>query len=959
MGNCRPKKEQISKTYTYTYTTTSGDPPVSSSTTLSFNHTKKYWYEIDPASNTNKFIQNAQKLEKFITQTIKTPSGEDDNGDVTFDTITVSNQEYVPDGSNGVKPVFERECRANHSYDEEYFYHIFEWPTTFNLTRTVGGFVATTQTSTSPAGGGGGGSTTTALTTYTVDSKNVTATLTLDKVDSSIQSIPTGSYIYHGGTDDNKIFFKYTSTTNTVITEGDTVNGWTVSRVINYITDKSLRKRVVKHSKPGNTNSYIYVGDKSNISVGDGVVGTGIESDTTVTSISSTDNKIVLSNPVKSKKIKSVVFTSAATNKVNASTLCYAELTGSGSSFNTTSTYTATGSGASIKVYAGKGITNRSAVVGTYFAQDKKTLEYLPLFYNKSTDCEQEIIPENDADYIIGSIILNDGTTLLTNTSLCVNPKTETSYIIDNIYWTNFNRPVDKTKLLYWLGESNSKNLSYTELEDRIITHNKTLLNGKKVSKVTDDVCGDEISQTYAKVYNPYKEISMAKNMINTVTNTLVEDDCIDVRPQSAYSVDELSQYLNNTISNTLSSSSIVLPQEMYNQFIGGENSLVNNLMKAMQSIEESVPVNTKIPQVPATIIGENKSSVDLLLTKFKRIPPKFSKLEYLLNDVVFETDDSVIVDSSENKIDVVIKSIPRWEGTVTFNGVTGDNIVNDGYTITTTRTNGYITNIACSAGAFDAVADITNPLNPLVPTTVSKSWVAPTAGDDGLSARPYPEQVWNDGVNQQIDYGKKFQFRVEEISNYIGEVILNKGNGFIDNPVYASLTSNLSSTATTINVDSTSGFLSSGYLIIPKYIEKRKEDITENIESVFYYLGEEIIYYKGKTDTSFSNCIRGVYQTTSTFENLIDAGQFIPGVDYIIHTLGTTNWKSIGAPDNAAVGTIFTATGYGSGTGKAYTFESTTVPFENAPEINSVITSYQVGFKLSQFWPYKKRDET
>jgi hypothetical protein len=62
MGNCRPKKEQISKTYTFTYTIP-GDPPTT--VTLSHPHTKKYWYELDPSSNTRKFIQNGQKVEKL------------------------------------------------------------------------------------------------------------------------------------------------------------------------------------------------------------------------------------------------------------------------------------------------------------------------------------------------------------------------------------------------------------------------------------------------------------------------------------------------------------------------------------------------------------------------------------------------------------------------------------------------------------------------------------------------------------------------------------------------------------------------------------------------------------------------------------------------------------------------------------------------------------------------------
>jgi hypothetical protein len=57
-----------------------------------------------------------------------------------------------------------------------------------------------------------------------------------------------------------------------------------------------------------------------------------------------------------------------------------------------------------------------------------------------------------------------------------------------------------------------------------------------------------------------------------------------------------------------------------------------------------------------------------------------------------------------------------------------------------------------------------------------------------------------------------------------------------------------------------------------------------------------------------------------------IDAGDFIVGRSYTITTVGTTNWTSIGAASNA-LGTTFTATGIGSGTGKASTDYSWSTP--------------------------------
>ena len=44
-----------------------------------------------------------------------------------------------------------------------------------------------------------------------------------------------------------------------------------------------------------------------------------------------------------------------------------------------------------------------------------------------------------------------------------------------------------------------------------------------------------------------------------------------------------------------------------------------------------------------------------------------------------------------------------------------------------------------------------------------------------------------------------------------------------------------------------------------------------------------------------------------------------VAGTTYVIATLGNTNWTAVGAPGGYAVGTVFTATASGSGTGTAY----------------------------------------
>ena len=174
-----------------------------------------------------------------------------------------------------------------------------------------------------------------------------------------------------------------------------------------------------------------------------------------------------------------------------------------------------------------------------------------------------------------------------------------------------------------------------------------------------------------------------------------------------------------------------------------------------------------------------------------------------------------------------------------------------------------------------------------------------------------------------------------------------------MDEPPYAKLIQELKSTDTTIKVDSTSQFISAGYLIIPKFIVKKEVNPETRNETLYhYYLGEEIIYYKDKTETEFLQCTREMFDTTSLFEKTANSGDIEADVTYIIKTLGSVNWKDYGAPDGYGVGTVFTATSDGSGgteSGEVYLFESTMTPFE---ESNYAYHSYEKNNYLSQFWP-------
>lgn len=74
-----------------------------------------------------------------------------------------------------------------------------------------------------------------------------------------------------------------------------------------------------------------------------------------------------------------------------------------------------------------------------------------------------------------------------------------------------------------------------------------------------------------------------------------------------------------------------------------------------------------------------------------------------------------------------------------------------------------------------------------------------------------------------------------------------------------------------------------------------------------------------------------------------VNAGSFVAGQRYVITTVGTTSWTSIGAASNTA-GVIFTATGAGSGTGVASTLATITT----AAATGTFTASAGGGFTLS-----------
>ena len=80
--------------------------------------------------------------------------------------------------------------------------------------------------------------------------------------------------------------------------------------------------------------------------------------------------------------------------------------------------------------------------------------------------------------------------------------------------------------------------------------------------------------------------------------------------------------------------------------------------------------------------------------------------------------------------------------------------------------------------------------------------------------------------------------------------------------------------------------------------------------------------YFHTNYGGSFSGAITTTLTITDTthepgYDAIVDAGEFVIGNDYVIDTIGTTDFTLIGAASNT-VGLLFTATGAGSGTGTA-----------------------------------------
>lgn len=108
------------------------------------------------------------------------------------------------------------------------------------------------------------------------------------------------------------------------------------------------------------------------------------------------------------------------------------------------------------------------------------------------------------------------------------------------------------------------------------------------------------------------------------------------------------------------------------------------------------------------------------------------------------------------------------------------------------------------------------------------------------------------------------------------------------------------------------------------------KKVVVWNFETNFAKRGVMIYNWQvnrwsyGETDATVvaTSASAGKTLESLDYNYIINAGSFVVGKEYTITELGTTNWQAIGAMVDAVVGTRFTATGVGSGTGSAIDLE-------------------------------------
>ena len=1016
---------------------------------LDLNTGRWYWNEVGNGTNSSfpgvgegpngedmKNITSATRAEVMYRYELLEPGDNDDWNyvdDIELDDSGLLSTIFYDQPSVGNKYLnrsikqFENYCRPTYAYEEEYFQHVFNWPTTHEVvSKQIGGVVQEkidTYTTEDVEGSDPPAQNCNLSTSYnyiTVNDNSTAHNLTLQKVQSKIYYIdddwtyeevlfnPDGSIsssavkdrigdpiIYHGGTDDKrKLFFHYSlpankEGTNDVLGIGDTVAGATVTNVVNYIVTVAVSRIVSFHGEKNKVDrgplptsdpdynsvkSWMKVSKTKDIKSDDDVWGEGLADGTKVVKVDTTNSIVYLNKTIRKRKLRRVYFQSQAVNKVNRTTLCYAEVSSdlnltADTDYNVTRNDESTG--ITITARAGAGIVNRSAVVGTYYSKGKKEVEYIPMFYAADANCEKIDIEDDNAIYTLGTRVYQDNEkeeSLL----LVRSPKTEESYYVAAMYLSATNGLASKEELEDFLKYYYDNNNNYVATLKYVNDFVKSKNDGKKIAGSVDDSCGDLLQFDYNKIYNPFEELDQFKDSSASVSRGLGDAvpceifEPVDNTPQT---VDDAKQLFED-IMDGLQQQPSFLNDEYYKRLLGDENSLMKRIEKGLDTAQGSIPTETDYSNLPPQIEGQDSSNRVFRVKNYRDMPPAMDRVKFFLNDLVIgsEEDMNPVLDldpaTTRNQPKLIFSSFPAYTGATTTNHtqVIASPCGND---VSATLIETPITVDANGVAALDTIALSTGSISPSSVTcpdppplcppgnyqVFTYTWLESTSSSTRMKDKKYsyeqngyikgtnwhvnpnirdldndhwpddslndeadhlttpayeawPPLLWSPNVSYQRDFHKLFWFRPNEISQLIGASLFNIGNPYQDSPVLAKITKSIGTDDIEIEVESTKGFLSSGYLIIPKYIKKIFTLETGNENSTFTYSGEEIIYYGSKTKRKFKDCVRNCFPDI-TYDEIIPVTQMENGVKYQIVTPGDVDWQSLGAP-SSEVDTIF-----------------------------------------------------
>ena len=997
---------------------------------------KNVWNEVGDGSNSSfsgvdsngndiKAITNGVRCENMYRYNIMEPANDDwvDDDDLNLVDDAGLLKQYVytqgrKEVSEGNKSVgrYEYYCRPEYTYEEQYFSHIYNWPTSHTtVPRKIACLVedqVTTYTTVSDGENTSCESSVSysyyeAATTY--PAQNLSLAKTQSKLyfinddwsyselflnddgtinNSEYKDKIGNPYIYHAGTEDyTKLLFNYTdvdNSTNKVLAIGDTVAGATVTNVVNYVINVAVKRNASIHSNKRqktkgmlsssdagyeDTKGWVKLNNTKDINVGDKVWGDGIAQDTLVTAVDIGNSIVYLSKTVRKKKLKKLFFGGDNINKVDKATVCYAEFS---SNLNLTadSVHAVTRADGkpsfNIIARAGAGIVNRSGIVGTYFSDGKKEVEYLPIFYSADQSCEKITVSDNNGEYALASRIYEDNSRE-TDLFVLIKPKTREAYQIGSIYMAATNGPIDKEDLEKWL-KRYQQDSNWITIFNGINEEVKQKYNGKRVSGTVDSACGDLINMEFSQVYFPVEELDILDKYTGGV-NAEFQDygicDFYTPPSEQGGTFEEQKEKVKEIIDNAVSSTSL-LSEDYYKRLVSNDDSLLNRITAGLEATEAAKIDNTKIKELPPQIEGQDSSGRVFRVDSYRELPPAMNRVKFFMNDLVVgtEKDFNPQLDldpgTTHNQPKIIVASVPVWTGannhsetiSVDLSSVTIAAIVNTQNFNGTTGIDTITTSVSGPNPASVKVPDlpllcdyaihnysILSPNNksdtvlkdhkkdfaaggyvtgtnwhvhPDLRDLDNKCWPDEFDTEENdfleMTGNLHPKILWRPNVNYQRDYHKMFWFRPNEVSDLIGQTIENTGNPYQDDPVMATITDSVGETDTVINVDSTRGFLSSGYLIIPKYTKKLFNLQHGNKDSIFTYYGEEIIYYQSKTKTTFEGCIRNCFDKSSKYPTIIPVSDIEVGTKYKIKTLGDTDWQSLGAV-KGEVGEIFTAT--------------------------------------------------